>query len=91
MEGEVAGLLSAPSVLRVSPSLLDLCMRRAMELLHGQPGPQKPRPTEDVLSYGAACRLTLLRDEGSSPVAVVELGAQPGVRVCLKGSHNLNT
>lgn len=51
---------------------------------------QKPRPTKDGLSYDAAFRHTLHRGEGNSPVAVVELGAQPGARVCLTGSCNLN-
>lgn len=51
---------------------------------------QKPCPTEDVLFYNAACRHPLLRGEGSSPVAVLELSAQPGARVCLTGSCNLS-
>lgn len=51
---------------------------------------QKPCPTKDVLSEDAACRRTLLRGEGSSPVAMEELGSQPGARVSLTGSCNLN-
>lgn len=59
MEGEVAVLLSIPSVLRVSLGLPDLCKRRAMEL-PAQPARASPLPFPYLGPAGSGLQLRFI-------------------------------